>query len=85
MTHWLFYIALLFQSLDAYTTCYGLNHGHKELNPLYGNTCLSSTTRHAALFIPYTALPSKWAKRYSIMLIGSGGIGISLNLYQINK
>ncbi len=71
-------LAIVMQSLDAYTSCQNINHGFGELNPLNGKTCksvvISKSVMLSTLVIPKTR------GMISVGLITAGSIGVTLNI-----
>lgn len=76
--------ALLVQAADAATTCQHLRRGTgRELNPLLGQTCQQVVLRKTAVIAPGLILTrGKFRTAFSVGLIVSGGVGVSVNLLQ---
>ena len=75
--------ALLFQTLDAMSSCDVLARGGKELNPILGNSCKSVITRKLIIgTVPLFISNKKFKKVYLSTLIVSGGIGFTFNIAQ---
>jgi hypothetical protein len=82
MSIFLISLALLFQTGDAVYSCNKINTGlYREWNPVLGDTCKSIITRKSLLITTgYLVLPKKFRNTFSVGLMVSGGLGITLSI-----
>ncbi len=76
----LLWLAVVFQGLDAGVTCHTLRQGGKELNPLLPQSCAGIVAMKAAFTAPVFVLKGKHRMIWSVAMIGSGGVGLTVTL-----
>ena len=85
-------LAVVLQLVDAGNTCYSVKHGMHEANPVIVKlfsakpSCTQMFAFKGAILAPMFILPKgKFKTAITIGNIGSGGIGVSVSLYNRSR